>query len=222
MSAPAGTRARRAADRAARSGSGPLPGSATIARFPGAAAKFALLGEVLLVGVVVLALSIPLVTLPAAVAAGAAHLRRFIAAEGSSMRLLLADFRAALRGGIGIGAAALVVAGVLTLDILVAPSVPGGGVVAVAGWVLLIALGTVVALAAASFSPDAGWIAAVRRLPALVAADLGGAVYTAVAVTFTGFITTVLVPLLLPALGCLILALVAIPERPRRATSRRG
>ena len=222
MSAPASARARRAADRAARSGSGPLPSSATIARFPGAAAKFALLGEVLLVGVVVLVLSIPLVTLPAAVAAGAAHLRRFIAAEGSSMRLLLADFRAALRGGIGVGTAALVVAGVLTLDILVAPSVPGGGVVAVVGWVLLVALGAVVVLAAASFSPDAGWIAAFRRLPAAVAADPGGAAYTAVAVGFTGFITTVLVPLLLPAMGCLVLALVAIPERPRRAASHRG
>ncbi|WP_433676232.1 hypothetical protein [Microbacterium gorillae] len=221
MSAASQMRTRRAADRAARSGSGPLPASAPIARFPGATAKFALLGEVLLAGVVVAALSIPLVTLPAALAAGTAHVRRFIAAEGSTMRQLLADFRAALRGGVGIGAAALAVAAVLALDIVVAPSVPGGAVVAVAGWVLLVALGTIIALAAASFSPEGGWIGTLRRVPRAVAADPGGAAYTAVAVAFTGFITTVLVPLLLPAMGCLVLALVAIPERPRRTGTRR-
>ena len=51
----------KAARRADRDGSGPTLAERPPARFPGATAKFALLGEVLMVGLLVTLVSLPLV-----------------------------------------------------------------------------------------------------------------------------------------------------------------
>ncbi|WOF24291.1 hypothetical protein N8K70_06370 [Microbacterium betulae] len=210
-------RSERTARRAAASGSGPThdaPG-----RNPGASGGFALFGEVLLTGVLVTAAGLPVVTLPAALAAGSRHLRRFARAEGSSLRAFGADLRAALPGGLPVGAVAAAIVAVLALDVVLAVSgaLPGGGIVGAIGWALLAALGGAVLAVSGAWTPETGWRPAVRALPASVARDVPGALYLVAAACFVGLAAWMLVPLVVPALGCAALASVAVPERPRRS-----
>lgn len=208
-------RAERAARRAEESGSGPVREERPVARFPGATARFALFGEVMLVGVLVTVGGALVITLPAALAAGVRHLRRFAAAEGSPMSAFWADYRRALPGGAPIGLAAAAAAGILALDVVVAGSgaLPGGPVIAGVGWVGLVALGAGMLMAASEWTPDLPWWAALRAVPGRVAHDPVAALYVAVAVVLTGVVTWMLFLLLVPALGCAVLAALAAPHR---------
>lgn len=214
----------RAADRAARraalSGSGPTrDDAATTARFPGARSAFGLLGEVLLVGILVALVSLPVVTLPAGLAAGTRHLRRFLRAEDSSLEWFWRDVRAALLGGIGVGVASVVIAAVLALDIDLASTgvLPGGPVVAFVGWAGLAALVLALFVAAGRWSPELGWLGALRAVPRALRDDPAGAGYLVATAAFAVIVTWQLIPLVIAALGCVALAIVAVPERPRRA-----
>lgn len=209
----------RAARRAALSGSGPThDGAAPVGRFPGAKSAFGLLGEVLLVGILIALVSLPVLTLPAALAAGVRHLRRFLRAEASGLESFWRDVRASLFGGIGIGAASVVIAIVLALDIDLASSgmLPGGPFVGVIGWVGLAALVLALFTAAGRWTPGLGWLGALRAVPGALRADPAGAAYLLATAVFAGVVTWQLAPLIIPALGCIALAIVAAPERPRR------
>jgi len=213
----------RAADRAARraalSGSGPThDDSATTARFPGAKSAFGLLGEVLLIGILMAIVSLPVITIPAALAGGVRHLRRYLKAEDSGLEWFWRDVRASLLGGVGIGAASVVLAAVLALDIDLAGSgvLPGGPIVGVVGWLGLAALVLALFTAAGRWSPKAGWLGAFRGVPRAVREDPAGAAYVVATGVFAAVVTWQLVPLVIPALGCIALAIVAVPERPRR------
>jgi hypothetical protein len=212
------SRSERAARRADRSGSGPTRSDAQPARFPGATSAFGLLGEVLLVGVLVTVASLPIVTLPAALAAGVRHLGRYLRAEGSELRHFWLDLRAGLAGGLVVGAVALVIAVVLVLDLLLAASgaLPGAEAIAIVGWVGLAVLATALCTAAGRWAPETGWPAAVRAVPATWRADVPGALYLVATVVFAGVVTWQLAPLIVPALGCVALAVFAVPERPTR------
>ena len=209
----------RIARRAALSGSGPTrDDAATEARFPGARSAFGLLGEVLLVGILVALVSLPIITLPAALVAGVRHLRRFLRAEQSGIEWFWRDVRSALLGGIGIGAASVVIVAVLALDIDLAATgvLPGGPVVGVVGWIGLAVLALVLFTAASRWTPGSGWLGALRAVPGAVRADPAGAAYLVATAGFAGIVTWQLLPLVIPALGCVALAIVAVPERPRR------
>lgn len=207
-----------AARRADLDGSGPTLEERPAARFPGATAKFALLGEVLLVGILVFAVGILVVTLPAALAAGSRHLRRYIRAEGSSMGQFFGDLKAALPGGLVIGAGATLISAALAADILVASTglLPGGDLFSIIGWAGLTAVSAATLGSAALWHPDHGWRGALRMLPRRVAHDIPGGLYLAATAVFVGVVTWALPPLIIPALGCAALAAIAIPERPRR------
>ena len=210
----------RAARRAALSGSGPThDDSATTARFPGAKSAFGLLGEVLLIGILMAIVSLPVITIPAALAAGVRHLRRYLKAEDSGLEWFWRDVRASLLGGVGIGAACVVLAAVLALDIDLAGSgaLPGGPIVGVVGWLGLAALVLALFTAAGRWSPNVGWLGALRGVPRAVRDDPAGAAYLVATGVFAAVVTWQLVPLVIPALGCIALAIVAVPERPRRA-----
>ena len=215
----------RAARRAALTGSGPTrDDAATEAEFPGARSAFGLLGEVLLIGVLIALVSLPVLTLPAALAAGARHLRRFLRAEDSALEWFWRDVRASLIGGVGIGAASAVTAAVLALDIDLAASgmLPGGPVVGLIGWAGLAALVLVLFTAAGRWTPEAGWLGAVCAVPGALRSDPAGAAYLVATAGFAAVVTWQLVPLIVPALGCVALAIVAVPERPRRRPSDAG
>lgn len=212
-------REHKAAIRADRSGSGPTLEERPAARFPGAAAKFALFGEVLMVGLLVALVGVLVVTLPAALAAGIRHLRRYVAADDSAVALFWKDVRTALPAGSVVGLFALVATVILLLDIDLARSgfLPGGMLVEVVGWVGLAAVAVALLAAASAWSPALGWRGAVRAVPRAVAGDIPGALYLLATAGFVVVVTWALLPLLIPALGMAALAAVAIPERRRRA-----
>ena len=224
----AGARTRRAARDARRgvaTGAGPAPADYVPPRNPGAHGALGLFGEVLLTGVLVTLVALPVVTLPVALAAGVRHLRRYVSASESGMALFWRDVARGLRLGWGLGLGAVALALVLLLDVDIAGSgaLPGGEVIALVGWLGLGALGTALLLIASAWAPETGWIAAVKQVPARAAADPAGAAYLFVAAAFTAVATWALVPLLVPALGCAVLAVVAVPERAaRRRTPAAG
>ncbi|WP_345800546.1 hypothetical protein AAIB33_13855 [Microbacterium sp. AZCO] len=205
----------RAARRDDVSGAGPTLEDRPRSRFPGKAGAFAFFGEVLTTGLLIVAAGILVVTLPAALAAGVRHLRRYLAAEGSPVRLFWRDFIAALRGGLVVGLAVVLLSAVLALDVALAGSgaLPGGVVIGAVGWAGLVATATALLFAAAAWTPERGWRGAVRSIPSAAAADPIGALYLAATAFFVGLSAWMLVPLIIPALGCAALAVIAIPAR---------
>lgn len=210
--------AHRAAVRADRDGSGPTIDERPPARFPGATAAFALLGEVLLIGLLITVASLPVVTLPAALAAGIRHMRRFIAAEHAPVAGFWRDTLRGALGGAVVGIVAAILAGILLLDIDLARSgfLPGGVAIEIVGWAGLASVAIAVLLAAGSWSPETGWRAALRTVPAAARADIVGVVYLLATAVFVVVLTWVLPPLFIAAIGCTALAVVAVPQRPRR------
>lgn len=207
----------RAARRADASGSGPTLTEREPARFPGATGAFGLFGEVLLTGLLVVAGGIAVVTLPAALAAGIRHLRRYLNAEASPQREFWRDYAKALPGGLVVGLGASVLALLLILDIDLANSgaLPGGVAIALVGWIGLTAVAVGLLAAAGAWTPERGWRQSVRGIPSTFASDPVGALYLVATAVFVGVATWMLVPLIIPALGCAALAVVAIPARRR-------
>ncbi len=211
-------REERAAVRADRSGSGPAIEGRPQLRHPGAAGAFALLGEVLLIGLLIGVVSLGVVTLPIALAAGVRHLRRYVAADDSRLSLFWADVRAGLLPGAAVGLVALVVTLVLLLDIDLARSgfLPGGAVIEAVGWAGLATLAVALLTAAGSWSPELGWRGAVRAIPDAARGDVVGSLYLLATAAFVVIVTWALPPLFVAGIGCAALAIVAIPARPRR------
>ena len=210
-------REHKAALRAERSGAGPVRSEGPPPRFPGASGRFALFGEVLQTGLLMTLVALPVVTLPAALAAGIRHLRRHVAAEDSRLQFFWADVRRAVLPGAVVGVVALVATLVLLLDIDLARSgfLPGGAVIEVVGWAGLAVVSIAVLAAAGSWAPESGWLAAVRAVPRAVTADPAGALYLTATAVFVVVSTWALVPLFIPAIGCAALAVVALPTRRR-------
>src|SRR5438093_7227310 len=100
--------------------------------------RFALFSETILAGVIVLALSLPLVTAPAAYAAGVAHLERHLTGRDDSLRSLWVTFRRALPGSWKAGTTTAADAVVVVLNLLLATvgQLPGRGLVLPATLVL--------------------------------------------------------------------------------------
>ena len=209
----------RAARRADSSGSGPTLDDRAPARYPGAKGAFALFGEVLWTGLLITIAGLPVITLPAALAAGIRHLRRYVNAEESHTRTFWHDWRQALLpGGLIVGAITTVAAIVLGLDILVAQSgaLPGGQAVALIGWAGLLIGATALLMTASAWTPETGWRTAASGILRTAAADPVGIVYLAVAAVLVGVLTWMLVPLILAGLGCAAFAAVAVPARQHR------
>lgn len=162
--------------------------------------------------------SLLVVTLPAALAAGIRHLRRFAAAEHSPFAQFWRDFRSAALPGavVGLGAVALTLLLLLDIDLARSGFLPGGFIVEVVGWVGLAGVAVAIMLAAGAWAPETGWRAALRAVPGLVRSDLIGALYLVSTAVFVVVLTWVLPPLFIAALGCAALAVVAVPQRPRR------
>ena len=120
--------------------------------------RFALFSETLLAGLLVLVLSIPLVTIPAAYAAGIAHLERHLSGRDDSIRALWGTFRSALPGSwkLGITTAAAAVVIVLNLLLTMVGQLPGQGVVLPATLILAAAGAILLLRTAAAWSDFAG------------------------------------------------------------------
>ncbi|MDR6639939.1 hypothetical protein J2Y68_003605 [Paenarthrobacter nitroguajacolicus] len=121
--------------------------------------RFALFSETILAGVIVLLLSVPLVTAPAAYAAGVAHLERHLSGRDDSLRSLWGNFRRALPGSWKLGITTAVAAVVIVLNLLLAlvGQLPGRAVILPAT-VILAAGGAVLLLRiTANWSGQVAW-----------------------------------------------------------------
>jgi hypothetical protein len=162
--------------------------------------------------------SVLIVTLPAALAAGAGHLRRHLKAEEASLKLFWSDFRAALPGGLAVGLGLVLASAATAFSLLLAAadgSVAGQIMRVLAGLVLL-ALATGTALAATDWTPSRGWARALKRLRPRFEQNPKAAAYTAGAVLAAALMTWMLYLLAVPALGLILFAAVAITETTRR------
>ncbi|MFD6290334.1 hypothetical protein [Streptomyces sp. NPDC060205] len=181
------------------------------------AERFALFAECLLTGVWIAVASLPVVTYPAAFAAGARHLRRRTGHEAGGWREFVADFRAAVRGGWQAGLAGWAAALAVWVDVqAVRAGIPGAPFVGAVGLFALIGLAVTGLRAAAVWEPGARWrelLAAAGRRTVLDPAGsfllVGGLAVVAVSGWFVP-------PLAIPVLGAVAAAALAVEERGRR------
>ncbi|MFP3713133.1 hypothetical protein [Puerhibacterium sp. TATVAM-FAB25] len=188
-----------------------------------------LFGEVLLTGLLVLVGSLPVVTVPAAVAAGTAHLRRQVAGLDHGAGRFAVEWWAATRRLWPLGAGALVLAALLGLNLRLVGTgaLPGGEVVrwvtlAVAAAALVVLLRTAGAWSDAEGAPRAD-VGARRALAAGARAagdDVAGSVLLLVAVGLCATFVWMLLPLAVVAGGLLSMAVVGVEAR-RRSTAGR-
>lgn len=187
----------------------------SVLRWPGAAQRFALFGEVLWIGALMALVCLPVITWPAAVAAGAAHLRRYLAAEATPASEFFRDAARSLPGALGVGAGTTALAAVVGLDLvlLAGGGLPGGMPVAALVAAIGLAVLVLTVLAASLWSPGTPWRALLRISPRVARADLSGTAYTVAALGLAATIVWQFLPLVIPVLGLLAFALVAVGER---------
>jgi len=197
--------------------------------------RFALFAETILVGVIVLLLSVPLVTAPAAYAAGVSHLERHLSGRDDSLRSLWGNFRRALPGSWKIGMTTAAAAVVIVLNLLLAlvGQLPGRAAILPAT-LILAAAGAVLFLRIAAnwsgsvtWSGDAGqqsadvpgpqrWAAAYANAKADSLRDWTGSLLLLAAVFMTVVFVWMLQALFVIVPGTLILAAAAIKIRASR------
>ncbi|MFY1632095.1 hypothetical protein ACN27F_02225 [Solwaraspora sp. WMMB335] len=196
-------------------------GRSPAATVPGGA-RFAMFGETLLVGVLVLVSALPVVTLLAALAAGCAHLRAYADGTGSTrIGAYLARLWAALPGSWPWSIATVAGALLLAFDAAVVRTgqLPGAMVVAVGCAVAAVGGGAVLLRAAAGWAPGSAWPVLLRAAAIrAVRTDPGGTALLALALAGLVLVTWQLLPLVVPMAGCVVLAAVAVERRPDRSS----
>ncbi|WP_324651525.1 hypothetical protein [Georgenia sp. H159] len=180
---------------------------------------FAFFSEVLLTGMVLCLLSVPLVTLVPALAAGAAHLRRHLEGRPDTLADLWADVRGALRSGgwlVSLAIVGLLV--VLDLNSAIAASgvLPGGTLVQVVSAVVAGSAVVVVLRATGSWSRQRSWRETLRSAALASATDPAGSALLLTAVALCGVMVWMLTPLVFIVPGLLCLAVVAVEYRAER------
>lgn len=194
--------------------------------------RFALFSETLLAGLLVLVLSVPLVTTPAAYAAGIAHLERHLSGRDDSVRSLWTTFRAALPGSWKLGITTAGAAVVIVLNLLLATvgQLPGSAVVipatlflALAGAILLLRTAAAWHDGSESDAPSEGsaapgaWHAALATAKVLTLRDWTGSLLLAAALFASVVFVWMLAALFVVVPGTLILAAAAVKMRSARA-----
>ncbi|MDI2036682.1 hypothetical protein PJL15_03820 [Paenarthrobacter nitroguajacolicus] len=197
--------------------------------------RFALFSETILAGVIVLLLSIPLVTAPAAYAAGVAHLERHLSGRDDSLRSMWGNFRRALPGSWKLGITTAVAAVVVVLNLLLAlvGQLPGRAAILPAT-IILAAAGAVfflritanwsgqVAWSGDADQPDAQvpdrqrWAAAYADAKNDAVRDRSGSLLLLAAVIMAVVFVWMLQALFVIVPGTLILAAAAIKIRSHR------
>ncbi|TDC85625.1 hypothetical protein E1193_02040 [Micromonospora sp. KC606] len=187
--------------------------------------RFALFGECLTAGLLVALAILPVVTLLPALAAGCAHIRAHVDGESTAIRTFFTRAGAAYRGSLGLSLGVVAGYAVLAGDVLILrrAGVPGGGLVAAACVVAAAALSVIVLRAAAAWSPGAQWAQLVRQAARrAVTGDPSGSLLLVMALGVLVVVTWQLLPLVLPMLGCLLMAAVAVERRHGRPDSALG
>ena len=188
--------------------------------------RFALFSETLLAGVLVLVLSIPLVTIPAAYAAGTAHLERHLNGRDDSVRSLWGLFKAALPGSWKLGLTTAAAAVVIVLNLLVAwvGQLPGRGMVLPATLILAAGAAILLLRTASAWSDFSGtgstgnetWHRALKAGQSISLRDWTGSLLIAAALFGAVVFVWMLAALFVVVPGTLILAAAAVKLRSHR------
>ncbi|GAA1112886.1 hypothetical protein [Arthrobacter flavus] len=190
----------------------------TESKWPGAANGVELFAQVIWAGVLTALAGFPIITLPAAIAAGTRHLQRYLRAERSSVRNYGADFVRALPGGLVVGVMAVLVAGLLGLNIFLslAQVLFAWPVILVLG-VLGLALTVLILLQAGyHWTPDRGWKGAIAEGARKLRDDPIGGVMIVAVLAVSGVVIWLLPPLIVAAVGCLLFTVLTVNVRQRR------
>lgn len=176
--------------------------------------RFALFGECLTAGLLVLLVALPVITLLPALAAGCAHIRAHVDGETTAIRAFFTRLRSALPGSWGPSVGVLLGFGVLAVDVVILRAgLRGGGLVGAVCMALAAGLAVVVLRAAATWSPSARWPALVRAAARRAVADPSGSLLLVMALGVLVLVTWQLLPLVVPMLGCVVMAAVAVERR---------
>ena len=184
-----------------------------------ATSRFALFGEVLLVGATVLLVSVPVVTAVPALAVGVRHLRRFLAGESDSISTAVRDLVPALRDLWPLGLLVPGALGVLAFNVWFAAAAGSPGARAAGAVSATVGVaGVVVALRTAGrWIPGENWWLAVRAAAHRARRDLVGSALLVAAVAMCAVLVWMLAPLILLIGGLLVLAMLAVENRLDRA-----
>ncbi|MFD5324974.1 hypothetical protein [Streptomyces sp. NPDC127092] len=178
--------------------------------------RFGVFAEALLVGVWIAVAALPLVTLPAALAAGAGHLRRWTAGEAAGLRYFARDLRVALRGGgwaVGLGLWAGLALLWADLAVVRSGGLPGGRVVGVVG--VLAGLWAAVGLlrACGAWRAGARWGGLLAAGGRRALRDPAGSLFVVCGFAVVGASAWFSAPLAVPALGVCVAAVLAVEQR---------
>ncbi|MEB8336640.1 hypothetical protein [Streptomyces endophyticus] len=177
---------------------------------------FSVFAESLLTGVWIALASVPLVTAPAAFAAGGRHLRRRIGEQSGGWREFAADVRVAARRGWLVGLAGLGALVAVWVDLRVARSgLPGGQLAAAVGVFALIAGAVTVLRATAVWEPGLAWRPLLGDAARRTVREPGGSLLLVCGIALVILSAEFLTPLAVPVLGILAAAAVAVEERGR-------
>ncbi|MFI1978307.1 MULTISPECIES: hypothetical protein [Streptomyces] len=179
-------------------------------------ARFEVFAECLLTGVWIAVAALPLVTLPAALAAGATHLRRSTGDQQAGLRFFAADLRAALRDGgwsTGLGyAAALALVGA-DLALVRALPVPGGRPTAALAALAALWLTVTLLRAATAWRPGLRWRSLLGPAARRALRDPAGSLLVICGLAVTAASASLSAPLAPPALGILLASTLAAEHR---------
>jgi hypothetical protein len=176
--------------------------------------RFALFGECLTAGLLVLLAALPVVTLLPALAAGCAHIKAHVDGETTSVRAFFERVRVALPGGWGVSIGVVVGFAVLVVDVVfLRTRVVGGGLVAVVCGVAAVGLAVVVLRAASLWTPGSRWSSVMREAARRAVGDFGGSLLLVMSLAVLLVVTWQLPPLVLPMAGCVLMAAVAVDRR---------
>ncbi|MFE5912578.1 hypothetical protein ACFQ6B_26335 [Streptomyces wedmorensis] len=179
-------------------------------------ARFEVFAECLLTGVWIAVAALPLVTLPAALAAGATHLRRSTGDQQAGLRFFAADLRAALRDGgwsTGLGyAAALALVGA-DLALVRALPVPGGRPTAALAALAALWLTVTLLRAATAWRPGLRWRSLLGPAARRALRDPAGSLLVICGLAVTVASASLSAPLAPPALGILLASTLAAEHR---------
>ncbi|MFG2648144.1 hypothetical protein [Streptomyces sp. NPDC048436] len=176
--------------------------------------RFGAFAECLLTGVWIALASLPLITLPAALAAGSRHLDRHLAHEASGWREFTADLRAAVRRGWLVGVAGWAALALLLADLaFVRAGLPGGAFVGAVGVIALFVLVVAGLRASANWRPDASWRALLTQAVRRTLRDPAGSLVIVCGFAVVAASGWFSLPLAAPTLGMVAAAALAVERR---------
>ncbi|MFD7861046.1 hypothetical protein [Streptomyces sp. NPDC057682] len=177
--------------------------------------RFGVFAECLLTGVWITVAALPLVTLPAAFAAGSRHLSRHLAGEASGVRAFAADVREAFRTGWRISLLWWAALALLAFDAQVARSglLPGGRPLLLVSLIGLPAVAVWGLRTAAAWRPGTPWAHTARTAGRRTLTDPAGSLLLVGGFVALALAARQIPPLAAPALGCLAAAAVAADRR---------